>query len=248
MATSPAKFAPDRGGLTSFPALRLKFATYNIHKAVGLDRRRDPERILAVLHEIDADVVALQEADRRFGSRETVLPRALLAERHWHLVPIAARGASIGWHGNALLVRQDIDIIEAGRIALPTLEPRGAVSALLRKQGTDFLAVGMHLDLSGLVRRRQIGTICEAVASHAVPGVLMGDINEWARDRGSLRGFGAEWQVLAPGRSFPSRRPVAMLDRIVHSAQWQCEKTGVHHSPLAARASDHLPAWAALRL
>ena len=39
--------------------MRLRFASYNIHKAVGLDRRRDPERIVAVLREFDADVIAL---------------------------------------------------------------------------------------------------------------------------------------------------------------------------------------------
>jgi len=47
----------------------LKVATYNIRKAIGLDQRRNPERILAVLKEIDADIIALQEVDRRFGAR-----------------------------------------------------------------------------------------------------------------------------------------------------------------------------------
>ena len=50
-------------------AVELKFASYNIHKAVGTDGRRDPDRILSVLHELGADVVALQEVDRRFGRR-----------------------------------------------------------------------------------------------------------------------------------------------------------------------------------
>ena len=34
----------------------IKVASYNIHKGVGLDRRRNPERILEVLREIDADI------------------------------------------------------------------------------------------------------------------------------------------------------------------------------------------------
>ena len=34
--------------------MRLTFATYNIHKGVGVDRRRDPMRIISVLREIDA--------------------------------------------------------------------------------------------------------------------------------------------------------------------------------------------------
>ena len=52
----------------------IKVASYNIHKGIGLDRRRNPERVVEVLREIDADVIALQEADRRFGTRACVLP------------------------------------------------------------------------------------------------------------------------------------------------------------------------------
>ena len=47
----------------------MRIVSYNIRKAVGLDRRRDPERILAILREVDADIVVLQEADRRLGRR-----------------------------------------------------------------------------------------------------------------------------------------------------------------------------------
>ena len=54
--------------------------------------------------------------------------------------------------------------------------------------------------------------------------------------------------LLTPGRSFPARQPVAPLDRIVMSEHWTCRQTGVHHSPLAARASDHLPVFATLNL
>jgi endonuclease/exonuclease/phosphatase family metal-dependent hydrolase len=37
----------------------LTVATYNIHDAVGGDGKFSPERIVAVLAEIDADIVAL---------------------------------------------------------------------------------------------------------------------------------------------------------------------------------------------
>jgi AhpD family alkylhydroperoxidase len=39
-----------------------------------------------------------------------------------------------------------------------------------------------------------------------------------------------------------------MLDRIVASADWDCGHCAVHHSALAARASDHLPVHARLAL
>ena len=39
----------------------LKVATYNIHKCVGMDRRRSVEWIARVIEEIDPDIIALQE-------------------------------------------------------------------------------------------------------------------------------------------------------------------------------------------
>ncbi|MEO5707595.1 MAG: endonuclease/exonuclease/phosphatase family protein [Alteraurantiacibacter sp.] len=228
--------------------MHLTVASYNIHKAVGADGKRDADRVMRVLHELDADVVALQEADRRFGEREGVLPRALLDEAHWQVAPVAMRTRSMGWHGNALLVRRGIDILDAGPIALPTLEPRGAVRARLSLDGREFCVAGMHLDLSGLLRRRQIAAVCTAMlAQH--PCVLLGDLNEWSALGGALRAFGAEWDVLNPGRSFPVARPLAALDRVVVSAShWTVESCTVHHSALAVAASDHLPVKAALRL
>jgi endonuclease/exonuclease/phosphatase family metal-dependent hydrolase len=231
--------------------MQLTFASYNIHKAVGTDRRRDPERILAVLHEIDADVVALQEADRRFGRRESVLPLHLLGDlSHYQPVPLGRGGHSLGWHGNALLVRREFTVAEAGIVPLPVLEPRGAVRADIIAHGQRIRVAGMHLDLSGLRRRQQL----RAVLAHLTrcdghcPSVLMGDLNEWSLHGGALREFHSPWRVLATGRSFPSRRPVARLDRIVVSPEWQIEEVGVHHSALAARASDHLPVYARLAL
>ncbi len=231
--------------------MELKFASYNIHKAVGLDRRRDPERILAILREIDADVVALQETDRRFGLREAVLPRhAIASHTPYQVVPLALTPDGMGWHGNALLVRKGFEVVGATRIALPALEPRGAVCAELRADGRLLRVVGMHLDLSGLHRRRQLRTVLAHLGQddRRMPSVLMGDFNEWSARGGSLREFGRAWHVLAPGRSFPARRPLAQLDRIVASRAWDLLATGVHHSALSARGSDHLPVFARLRL
>jgi endonuclease/exonuclease/phosphatase family metal-dependent hydrolase len=158
--------------------VQLKFASYNIHKAVGTDRRRDPDRILAVLREIDADVIALQEADRRIGRRESVLPREAIEDyTPWQPVALNHRPDSLGWHGNALLVRRDtIKVIEAGVVPLPTLEPRGAIRADLQVAGQRVRVVGMHLDLSGLRRRQQVRTILDHLTrcDGACPTVLMG--------------------------------------------------------------------------
>lgn len=230
--------------------MQLTFASYNIHKGVGLDGRRDPERIIAVLRELHADVIALQEADRRFGERESVLPKALLDDTPWRAAPVAKQPRSLGWHGNALLVRKDIDIEQAEPVELPTLEPRGAVRADLLVEGRRLRVLGMHLDLSGLRRREQIRAImrhCRECAE-ACPTVLLGDFNQWGRTTGAFREFAGGWHVPTIGNSFPSRRPIAPLDRVVHSPEWQCRQAEVHHSALAVVASDHLPIRATLEL
>ena len=76
----------------------------------------------------------------------------------------------------------------------------------------------------------------------------MGDMNEWARVGGCFREFDSAWQVLEPGRSFPSRRPLALLDRIIVSLEWEVLNADVHRSALSAVGSDHLPVLASLKL
>lgn len=219
-------------------------ASYNIRKAVGADMRRRPLRILDVLQETGARIAVIQEADRRFGARATALPVSELAERGWRHVPFGMKPAAIGWHGNAVLVGEGIEILSHNRLELPVLEPRGAVLARLQVDGAPLRIVGMHLDLSGLWRRRQARAILEQLAVEPdVPTLLMGDMNEWRAAAGCLADFAATHKLVLTGPSFPARAPVARLDRIFASNDLPIEDSGVHQSPLSKVASDHLPLW-----
>jgi endonuclease/exonuclease/phosphatase family metal-dependent hydrolase len=225
-------------------------ASYNMRKAIGTDRRRRPERTIDVLNEIGADVIALQEADRRFGARLSALPLHMI-EEHSDYKPVAfeARSGSLGWHGNALLVKKEVEVLGKELVHLPSLEPRGAVLADVRVNGTDLRVVGMHLDLSGLWRRRQAHAILAHVAARDgdPPSVLMGDLNEWSAHGGCLRDFAHHHRFADCGRSFHARRPIAELDRIMVSQQLEVIESGAHHSPKARKASDHLPIWARIK-
>lgn len=226
----------------------IKFASYNMRKGIGSDRRRSPERILDVLHEIDADIVALQEADRRFGTRAGVIPPHMLHERSdWQAVRVGLRAASMGWHGNALLVRKAATVAGCAAIHLPSLEPRGAVSAEVTANGVALRVVGMHLDLSGLWRRRQAAAIIAHVESGPpLPTVMMGDLNEWTAAGGCLRDFARAFAIADTGPSFHARRPIGRLDRIMVSGELRVVDCGVHSSAAARVASDHLPIWAVI--
>jgi endonuclease/exonuclease/phosphatase family metal-dependent hydrolase len=106
--------------------------------------------------------------------------------------------------------------------------------------------IGLHLDLSGLWRRRQMRAIVEAIAErpNRMPSVLMGDTNEWRREAGCLRDLQGEYRIAPIGPSFHARKPVATLDRIIVDKSLRIEAAGVHHSEAARVASDHLPVWA----
>ncbi|HEU0100519.1 MAG TPA: endonuclease/exonuclease/phosphatase family protein [Allosphingosinicella sp.] len=228
----------------------IRVASYNMRKAIGTDRRRRPERTLEVLRELDADVIALQEADRRFGTRASAIPLHMI-EEHSDYKPVAfdARDGSLGWHGNALLVRKTVEVLDKALLHLPSLEPRGAVMADISLGGEALRVIGMHLDLSGLWRRQQAHFILHHLQTResAMPAVLMGDLNEWSVRGGCLRDFGSHLAFADCGRSFHVRRPVARLDRIMVTPGLGIEECGVHHSAAARKASDHYPVWAKLR-
>jgi endonuclease/exonuclease/phosphatase family metal-dependent hydrolase len=229
----------------------LRFASYNVHKCIGTDRRFDPGRIGAVIAEIDPDVIALQEADRRFGDRMGLLDLAAL-ERQTGLVPVPLpmrRRLGHGWHGNLLLVKAGA-VREVHQLDLPGVEPRGAVVADLELRHGSVRVMAAHLGLLRQSRMAQIRTIT-GVLPHdpEVPTVLLGDMNEWRRDRRSSLGS------LAPGfgplahsvPSFPAVFPVFALDRILARPHSVIEHLEAHASELARVASDHLPVKARVR-
>lgn len=228
------------------PRKTFRVASYNIRKARGLDFKRDPGRTLEVINGLEADVVLLQEADRRLGPRKAALPRDLI-ETHsdFTVAPIGQSDVSLGWHGNAVLMRQGLRMERAERLTLPGLEPRGAVRVDLG--GTASLSVlATHLGLRRKDRQGQQDVILNALGDD-LPCVLAGDLNEWSATRGLDR-FAKRFDMLAPGRSFHARRPIAALDRIGLTGGVTLFDAGVDDGPLASRASDHLPIWADVHL
>ncbi len=218
--------------------------SYNIRKARGLDGRRSAGRILDIINESDADVVFLQEADRRLGQRPSAIPFPMV-ESHsdYKVVPVAENDISLGWHGNAVLVRNGLTVHAIDRLILPGLEPRGAVKVSL-SNGVSL--TGVHLGLTRNFRRRQISTIVEEVRDdeHAI---ILGDMNEWSSRKG-LEDLYARFDVHAPGKTFHASRPIASLDRIGTSRALEVFDAGVIDTSRTRVASDHLPIWADIRI
>lgn len=229
----------------------MKVASYNIHKCRGTDGRVRPDRIVEVLAEIRPEIVALQEVDHRFGKRMGLLDVEAV-KRETGLIMLAQSDApdGHGWHGNALLVAREPKSYRRLRIQLPGVEPRGAIVAEVDFGDGPFRIIAAHF---GLLRRSRISQANALLATfsrlHPMPTILLGDLNEWRRRRRSSLSvfepiFG-EHKLVA---SFPSRRPIFPLDRILGWPHGLISELAVHNTPLARKASDHLPLVAQINL
>ena len=219
----------------------FRIASYNVRKARGLDQKRRPERTLQVINALNADIVLLQEADRRFGPRMTSLPRTMIEkETDFCVVEVAANDVSLGWHGNAVLVKKQFKRASVERLTLPGLEPRGAVRIDFAV-GAGLSVIATHLGLRRRDRRLQLSAISKAIAdqSHVV---VAGDFNEWSMEKG-LEPLAERFDLLSPGKTFHTSRPVAALDRFALTNSIEIRDAGVAQNTLARRASDHLPIW-----
>lgn len=228
-------------GAMSIP--RLRIATYNLQKCIGMDLQRRPDRSLQVINALKADIVVLQEADKRLPPRPTALPHRMIKEYGWRILSFGAPGGSLGWHGNAMLVSTSVSVLEIGHIDLPGLEPRGAIFADVKTAIGEVRVVGLHLGLLRYFRLLQVAAILRYLQKLSPTStILAGDFNEW--------GSGKDLDAIAKGvtfikspASFPSLRPIARLDRFALPPDLTALGTDVHSAQPARIASDHLPVW-----
>jgi endonuclease/exonuclease/phosphatase family metal-dependent hydrolase len=224
--------------LPALPPLRI--ATYNIHDAVGCDRRFSPARIAAVLSELSADIVAIQEIGLHSTGTDVL---ALLRDATGYvsvLGPTRLRHA--GEYGNALLTRfavRDTTLID---LTFQSREARGALDAVIDCDGAPLRVIATHLGLRPAERRAQIQQLLGALeAQTPFPTVLMGDLNEWFLWGRPLRWLHAHFEKTPAAATFPARAPVLALDRIWVEPRSLLRRVWAHSTPLARSASDHLP-------
>lgn len=221
----------------------LTIATWNIHKGIGSDRRRDLMRTASVIAEIAPDIIALQEVDRRFGNRAGLFDLDHLHDRTGlRPVPVHTHGPSHGWHGNLVLMR-DGHVTATETIRLPGLEPRGALMTELTIGRHALRIVAAHFGLLRRSRQAQARHLLEHIAQRdGRPTLLMGDLNEWRGGPGSPITILEDHFGPSPAvRSFPARYPLLPLDRMMIAPVGQIAEVRAHDSPLARKASDHLP-------
>lgn len=216
-------------------------ATYNIHRCKGGDGRSDPDRIVEVLREIKADIIALQEVESQTSAGFDMLGYLARAMGMASIAgPTLERGT--GHYGNAILTRFNIIERRSTDLSVPGREPRGAIEALFDCERHPFSVVATHLGLRPYERRAQVQRLLKIFQPELQgPAALLGDINEWYLWGRPLRWLHLYFKETPSPRTFPARWPLFALDRIWVRPRAALRHLAVHDSPLARLASDHLP-------
>lgn len=227
--------------------------TWNIHRGCGQDGRIDPVRTVdALLAEVclhGTMVLALTEADAERPPHAGFLDLARIEGatglRHLH------RDAALRWHpgshgflGTVLFLSPEITVSRAALLDLPGRCHRGAVVVEATLGAAPFRIVATHLSLGQPLRIAQMRTIGQHLFRHPrMQTILLGDLNEWRPWGGlalSRRLTGLD--LHGPARpTFPARRPLLPLDRILTDRAGAIRNPRVLDGPGIRSATDHRP-------
>lgn len=228
----------------------LRVATWNVHSFVGHDGRKDARRGLEVLHELDADIIALQEIECA-GTDALGALRALsssLTSTTSELV-LGPAGAARSGFGNCVISRCKVEHFQVHDLSVPRREARNAVEVVVSAGGKRLRVLATHFGLTAKERHVQ-ATKLSAVVDDRVQGadytIVMGDLNVLDRREASVAPLLGRFVAAQRLRSFPAFLPMLRLDRILVDSAGIDVSVVVHSTKLARAASDHLPVVATL--
>jgi endonuclease/exonuclease/phosphatase family metal-dependent hydrolase len=242
----------------------LRIVTYNVHKCRGLDRRVRPGRIVSVLREVSADIIALQEVLSVGGAaREMDQARFIAEELGYDYCIGENRRLAGGAYGNVILSRlpwrhvHNYDITWRGR------ERRGCLRVDIETGGghnssSDARRLihlfNVHLGTAYRHQARQL--VGERILGNAeLTGarIVLGDFNEWTKGLATrllteqLQSVDVRTHLRSP-RTYPGALPLVHLDHIYFDPALELEQLTLHKSLTALVASDHLPLVADFRV
>jgi endonuclease/exonuclease/phosphatase family metal-dependent hydrolase len=233
----------------------LRVATYNIHRCRGMDRRVKPSRIAAVLADIGADVIALQEvigSDASSRGQAEELGAAL--GMGWVMAP--ARRLRGHLFGNVVLSRLPIRHHAQYDLSWKRREPRCCQRVDLAVDDYTVHLYNVHLGTSLRERRHQAVRLAAVVQDKRVTGpkLVLGDFNEWTRGLATTMLSQELKSVdlfahLKRRRSYPGMFPFLHLDQIYYEgARVEVRHVELPRTRRTLMASDHLPLVADLRI
>ena len=245
--------------------MELRVLSYNIHRAIGVDRRFLPERIAEIIAHHNADLVLLQEVDVGVPRSRELNLAEVLAERLGY--PHHALGLNVrlkkGMYGNATLSRYPILRTRNIDLTIEDRKRRGCLFTELALPGDPpgpLAVFNLHLGLSFKERPRQVGVLVRseefAALDPGAPCLVAGDFNDWWTRLAPLfteaLGFGCATNHATGYQdailTYPSFSPTTGLDKIFFRGPLALQAGRRCRLNLSRVASDHLPVIAEFQI
>ncbi len=225
----------------------IRVLVYNIHAGTDANRVSNLERVAALIHESNADIVLLQEVDRR-TRRSAGIDQLDSLRKLTGLHGVFGKTIDYdsGEYGLGILSRTAIRSsgIEALPVSAPhsSYEARGALVALVEAPGGPLRVIDTHLDASRDIYRTEQATRLAAIAAGSREADFIGGDFNSDPDAGvvgmlSAAGFHDAYAGCGPmpGFTFPVAVPAKRIDYLMISSRWRCLAAVV----LPSQASDH---------
>ena len=231
---------------------RLRIASYNIHKCRGIDGRIRPARVLEVIRQLHADVIAMQEIVNADSEQPELGQARYLAENLDGYKPCFGENRILhgGPYGNMTLSRFPILFCHNYDVTWKHRERRGCLRTDISVGQTPVHFYNIHLGTGFVERRHQARKLLSSDILHDAklrgPKIVAGDFNEWTRGLAS-RLMGDAFQsidlkkFLRYRRTYPGVIPFLHLDHVYFDHRLRLQSFRLHRSREALVASDHLP-------
>jgi endonuclease/exonuclease/phosphatase family metal-dependent hydrolase len=240
--------------------MKIKMLSYNIHRAIGLDRRFKPERIAEIINDVNPDIALLQEVDEGVPRSNELNLAEVIANSCGF--PYYKLGHNVtlkkGNYGNATLSKFPIQEERNIDLTIDNKKSRGCQHTTIEieknNKKTSIEVFNLHLGLSAKERQKQAGLLTHSqeylVIQTDTPCIVAGDFNDW---RSLLRalfveGLGFECATDSSKRwgesaikTYPSFAPRGGLDRVYFKGKLTFINAYRYDKNVAKIASDHLP-------
>ena len=247
--------------------MKLKVLSYNMHRAIGVDRRFRPERIAKIINHHQADIVLLQEVDVGVPrSRNLDLANEMAEAAGFpHYVTGLNVKLNKGMYGNATLSKFPINHSRNIDLTVGHRKARGCqYSSIQVNNSSDFSqnieVFNLHLGLSLQERVRQVGLLInsEEFSSLALgaPCLVGGDFNDWRTLLAPIFTDILDFKCATnhsrgyhkPYLTYPAFTPTGGLDKIFYRGPFELLKRRRCWMGITRLASDHLPVIAEFEL
>ncbi len=247
--------------------MMLRVLSYNMHRAIGVDRLFRPERIAKVINHHQADIVLLQEVDVGVPRSRNLDLAKEMAEAAGY--PHLATGLNVklfkGKYGNATLSKFPITRSRNINLTVGKRKARGCLHTTIEiNNSIDFAqnvdVFNLHLGLSPQERVRQVGLLIHSTEFTSLapdtPCLVGGDLNDWRTRLAPIFTDILNFECASnhssgyhnPYLTYPSFSPTGGLDKIFYRGPMELIRRKRCWMGITRLASDHLPVIAEFEL